>query len=340
MKQDIYKVFLPSSIKTNNVTEYYIQIIEEVVRRLGCEVVRISDISDIDTEDKCITISAGVPFMLLRRNRKQYIINWYQGIIPEENLHIHPERKLKYLNYMISCFYEYVNLRYCKKNIFVSKEMKRHYEKKYKVTNFDYSIMPCFNQELDTSSFTYAKKYTEPKFVYAGSMEKWQCVDRMLEIMEMVQQSIAEASLTIITTQIEEAKQLVAKYRVHGVTIKGNIPFYEMDKELKQYKYGFLVRDNLKLNNVATPTKLGSYLASGIMPIVSDVIVDFKDNFSNCSYFIWDSYSQQDKVVKRIIDFEKKVIQPDLIEQEFVKIFGSYYCREKYVKQIMNFLKK
>ncbi|MFH4294131.1 hypothetical protein WAJ58_23570, partial [Acinetobacter baumannii] len=76
-----------------------------------------------------------------------------------------------------------------------------------------------------------------------------------------------------------------------------------LDTELLKYKYGFLIRENHIVNNVATPTKMNSYLANGIIPIYLSFIDHFKVNFNEYDFIVAKEKTQD--VLNDIVNFEK-----------------------------------
>lgn len=96
-------------------------------------------------------------------------------------------------------------------------------------------------------------------------MAAWQCVPKMLDIYKYIKKNIPSATLTIFTSQQKVAKELVLKKEV-DVKIEYCAPEM-MNAKLSEFKYGFLIRDNIKVNQIATPTKINTYMAAGIIPI-------------------------------------------------------------------------
>lgn len=63
-----------------------------------------------------------------------------------------------------------------------------------------------------------------------------------------------------------------------------------MTDTLRDVKFGFVLRDDIAVNNVATPTKLSSYLSAGVIPIYSSALKDFyeKTKFMHCFVLVDD----------------------------------------------------
>ena len=254
----MYKFYLQDG-DLNEATSYYIDIISRALLQQGEQVEKVFSLKLISPTDKVITIQSKAFFRVWLKNPKQYIINWYQGIVPEEAMCMFEDSLFKYARKYLWRFLEYFSLCKAKGNIFVSEAMWRHYQHIYGYDKSNYCIMPCFNQELDLRQFT-AEKYATPSFVYAGSLSRWQCIDRTLLLFKDIHALFPQATLTLLTKEKEKAISLCHKYGV-----KAEIKFVassELQQVLGAYKYGFIVRDDIAVNNVATPTKMNSYMAA------------------------------------------------------------------------------
>ena len=159
----MYKFYLQDG-DLNEATSYYIDIISRALLQQGEQVEKVFSLKVISPTDKVITIQSKAFFRVWLKNPKQYIINWYQGIVPEEAMCMFEDSLSKYARKYLWRFLEYFSLCKAKGNIFVSEAMWRHYQHIYGYDKSNYCIMPCFNQELDLRQFT-AEKYATPSFV-------------------------------------------------------------------------------------------------------------------------------------------------------------------------------
>ena len=196
--------------------------------------------------------------------------------------------------------------------------------------------MPCFNQVIEPSAFV-QEKYLEPKFVYSGSVAKWQCFEETIYIFAAIKKALPNAKLSVLTNMIEQAKRIVENVGLSDVDIK-NVPYQQLPEEMKKYKYGFLIRSKHKLNEVATPTKMSSYLGNGLIPIFSPVIKDFDDNLGNLKYIV--NAGKETELIEQILELEQKQILSKDIYAEYKQVFDNYYCRDKYVNAISDLLNK
>ena len=328
----MYKFYLQDG-DLNEATSYYIDIISRALLQQGEQVEKVFSLKVISPTDKVITIQSKAFFRVWLKNPKQYIINWYQGIVPEEAMCMFEDSLSKYARKYLWRFLEYFSLCKAKGNIFVSEAMWRHYQHIYGYDKSNYCIMPCFNQELDLRQFT-AEKYATPSFVYAGSLSRWQCIDRTLLLFKDIHALFPQATLTLLTKEKEKAISLCHKYGV-----KADIKFVassELQQVLGAYKYGFIVRDDIAVNNVATPTKMNSYMAAGVIPVYSDVINDFQTVFRDSKYVV--SFTGEEEALSKIKKIETSGVDCGVIKSEYETVFGFYYSVDKYVGLLSTFL--
>jgi len=118
------------------------------------------------------------------------------------------------------------------------------------------------------------------------------------------------------------------------------VPLKDLSTEMAKYKYGFMLREKMIINEVATPTKMNSYMAAGVIPIFSNVIGDFTDVFRSMRYVIACNDDQPNHIINQIAEIEKETIAPEKIIGEYRTVFDSYYSRDKYVEEISERLKK
>ena len=330
----MYKFYLQDG-DLNEATSYYIDIISKALLQQGEQVEKVFSLKLISPTDKVITIQSKAFFRIWLKSPKQYIINWYQGIVPEEAMCMFEDSLSKYARKYLWRFLEYFSLCMAKGNIFVSEAMLSHYQHIYGYDKSNYCIMPCFNQELDLRMFT-AEKYATPSFVYAGSFSRWQCIDRTLLLFKDIHALFPQATLTLLTKEKEKAISLCHKYGV-----KAEIKFVassELQQVLGAYKYGFIVRDDIAVNNVATPTKMNSYMAAGVIPVYSDVINDFQTVFRDLKYVV--SFTGEKEALSKIKKIETSGVDCGEIKSEYETVFGFYYSVDKYVGLLSTFLTK
>lgn len=328
-------IYLPDRKYNMNAIDFYIKILEDAFRNKGEEVKRVSNLDTVKKGDSVVVIAVNdfVRVFLKKRVVKTFV--WFQGIVPEEmSLNLTGWKRFKAKT--ILTILEKITLCFSTGNIFVSEAMAAHYKEKYGYNKNNYTIMPCFNQSLNKAAFAQSK-YEKPSFVYTGSLAKWQCFDKTIDIFLKIRESMPSATLAIYTGSVEEAKVILAKKGLEDVNVK-NVSYNELENEIQQYKYGFLIRENIKLNNVATPTKMSSYLGCGIIPVFSPCIRDFDKQFGQKKYFV--RAQTEEEIISKVIELESEDIKSEDVLKEYSEIFDSYYSKDKYIRAISQFYNK
>jgi glycosyltransferase involved in cell wall biosynthesis len=112
-----------------------------------------------------------------------------------------------------------------------------------------------------------------PRFVYAGSVGTWYCLDHVFQFFARARERFPNAELVILTRNVEEARASLARVAAPAgaVTIKSVEP-HEIPAHiagaytgLAFYKPGFA-------RQATCPTKIGEYLALGV-PVVTNAAV-------------------------------------------------------------------
>lgn len=325
----------------NEAVVYYVGIMCKALSKHFAQVRYTHDIDTIRKDEVVVTISIVSFLSVWKRNRNQDIIYWWQGICPEE-ICFGKERltlrdRLKYHYYSLL---ERLCLCKSKLNLFVSQSMLRHYSRKYGFRKDNYVIMPCYNQTLAERAFFTPSKYASPSFVYAGGMLAWQCVDEALQLYGMVKDKYPNATITLLTRDKDAAQALVNKHGLRDVTIKF-VPLENLNEELAKYKYGMLLRTDDPVNNVATPTKFNSYLAAGVIPVITRAIGDYGEITDKMRYVVGiDSEKAFRQALEKIDSIEHQQISAGDVLEEYKRIFDSYYNESVYVNRIVGKLQE
>jgi hypothetical protein len=330
--------FLPKKTM-NEATVYYVDILKHGFIKAGYSVEETEDLSDLKKINKIFVMSAKWCFIVKLFNPKAKIVTWFQGLGAEEALMTRNSLVRKRL---WNCV-EFFALKFSWINIYVSERMHNYYQDIYRVKDKNFFIMPCFNKKLNEDAFNLVDKYDKPSFVYAGGLDKWQCIEETLDIFCQIEKSIPAASLTLLTKDKIKAEELIKRYNIKNYKISF-VSLNELDAELMKYKYGFLIRQDHIVNNVSTPTKMNSYLANGVIPIYTNVIDDFNENIRKSNYFVmlnaYDTVKTWKETITRfdssssLIDFKGNFLN------EVRLVFLTYYNQEKYILNFSDFLKK
>ena len=319
---------LENKYDKKDVVERYVEIITKSISKLDLDFIYISNIYDIKKNDIVITtnIDDAIKVLLLKRAR---VINWYQGIRPEESF----IRNKSTLRKIILDYIEKFVLNNSLINIFVSYGMKEYYHDKYSFDKSNYFIMPCFNTKINNIN---KNKFNNENinFTYIGGLSKWQCIEETLKIYKEIENNNENVFLKFLTPDISEGKKLLEEYQIKNYEVK-YVDNSLLSEELRNVKYGFLIRKEDPINYVSTPTKLSTYLSNGIIPITTKNIYDINKLMQDKEYKIFIDLNEDIKTIaKKIIDADKNIKDEENMITEYNNIFNEYYNEDNYIKQL------
>lgn len=320
-----------------NVTEFYYNIILEALKKIEADCTML-DRCSFDSareipKDAYLLATTLKSFVILYTTGHRNFIYWYQGITPEE-VCLMTGSKIRYRGYS---FLEKLSLKTVKYKIGVSKYLFEHFEEKYKMQIEDKSvfIMPCFNSEFNEQSFKVEGKYDKNVFCYAGGVQAWQGFDAILKIYSEIENKRRDVFLKIYSKEIDRAKVLIEEAGINNYSVDC-VPQSEMDNALADCKFGFIIREDSIINNVATPTKLGTYLANGVIPIFSSTVKSFRDLSIRYNYLC--CVDNNLNVADQIIAFMNNSFEEEKVRKEYKRLFADYFNREYYVQGLVSYL--
>lgn len=322
-------LYLPKRAYNWDAIDFYLNIVVEAFERNGEIVKQIDNLDLVQRGDNVIVSAVNDSVRVILKKRGVKIYTWYQGVVPEEMAFTRKGLKAILL-YVIWTICEFISLWGSQVNIYVSQAMATHYKRKYCFFKKNYVLMPCFNQDINRSAFVQSK-YDKPSFVYSGSIVKWQCFEETVKIFAEIQKNIPEALFSVFTPMIDEARFIIDAAGLTNVELR-NVPYKDLPSAMNKFKYGFLIRQSHILNKVATPTKMSSYIGSGIIPVFSPVMADFDEHLGNLTYVV--KAGSTDEIISKIKELESQQILADDVLNEFSSVFNDYYSREKYVKNL------
>ena len=255
---------------------------------------------------------------------------WCQGIIPEER----KMQNASILKIFLVAKIEKFVLRHANFLILVSEAQRIHFINKYGVhiSETNSYIIPCFNEKgIDKGAF---HKNSEPLiFTYTGGFGVWQCIDQTLEIIRRLQEIDPSIQFRLYTNALEKGKQKLEEYRIKNYVCK-YLKTAELSDALKEVNYGFVLRDDTPVNNVATPTKFSTYLSNGVIPIYTACINSFATEMRKFSSKIELPDLNIDKCVEIINDKIKQNIDYTCVEKEYAEVFDDYYNTDMHIKKL------
>ena len=149
----------------------------------------------------------------------------------------------------------------------VTRAMEDHLRSKYGRTAAETVLLPIFDQQTATASADPypASAAEKPVVVYAGGLQKWQCVDAMIDLID---KTWDRYDYRIYTPNPEALLKSWGPGEGKRHITVASVPPAEMDAAYRGCRYGLLLREDMVVNNVAFPTKLLEYVSHGIVPVL------------------------------------------------------------------------
>lgn len=314
------------------VVKTYMDVIQQGIERAGYET------SDVDPKqaqnlkktDYLVTDSPLVAIRYIVKGFKNHVV-WYQGVSPEESFMANNS----HIRFFLLSKIEKWVLKRAGLVFFVSDAMREHYEKKYKLTLSEKSmIMPCFNENGMAKRAVSAEKYKKNTFVYVGSLHVWQCFEQTAKLYAEIEKAAGgNTTFYVFTGEQEKAKRILQQYGAKNYYVD-YVPADVLSQRIKDMKYGFVLRQDHPVNNVATPTKFSNYLSNGIIPIYSDCLRSFAEYDAGLKLGIVCNLEDIEACVARIREHMEQENTAEEIQAKCEKAFAEYYNREAYVEKI------
>lgn len=307
------------------VLKVYLDIIREALMQIDYECEYIKTLDGIPKSELIVFPMGKDAFRYYWKGYRNVIL-WQQGVTGAESyMRNHSSLRRTILNFM-DCF----AMRKAKMIFYVSETMKKYYEA-LAHTSFSEKayIMPCFNEFFDPAVFE-KKDYSRKIFTYVGSLDLWQCFDETVELFAEIERRIPEAFLKVLTFHTEKARQILESKGIKNYSVNC-VPQEQVRAELEEAVFGFILRHDIDVNRVATPTKISSYLSAGVLPIYSSCLEDFHFRANGKTFaFAMDPGENAEKLT----EYVSREIDPAVIRPEIEELFRTYYCAEKHTQDI------
>lgn len=309
------------------VTDFYTEIIGDALKSIGEKVISAYEWDEITPEKRDTVIVITAPNAIKAYARGLKYVYWSQGVWPEESYMRH-----KSIIRLKACgAIEKVALKHASFVFFVSESMKKFYEQKYHLDfTGRYYIMPCSNEVIHQDSFDTPQKYVDNIFCYAGGTSVWQCFEETIALYKKIETQRKDAKLLLLVKEKEYAEKLVSKYEIQNCEIDF-VPVERLQERLRNVKFGFVIRKEDPVNCVATPTKVLTYLANGIIPIYSSSLAGIDPIMSRTDYKVRYENDENITVILSLMDGQ---IDKYRIKSDYMEIYNDNYCRDEHIKRI------
>lgn len=255
------------------------------------------------------------------------VVYWVQGLVAEES-YLKNKSKVKL---WILRFLERISFYFSSQYIYVSPFMQDFFAKRYPFCcKRQALVVPCISDLSCDLGADRAKN----SFCYLGGMSIWQKFDSVVRIMNGVVASLPGVTFNVATKDIavcEEILNRMASPELLAVTkLRSFSKKYEIESFLSAQEFGFLIRDDNSINNVASPIKLAEYLSCGVNVITTEAVKSYVDLVRDAGYVI--DLSKQ--ITERDCGFVYKGSEVSL------RVYKYHFSRMSAVEDVKGFLKK
>ncbi len=215
----------------------------------------------------CHNALQAVPLYFLRSR----IITDMHGIVPEEFC----SNGQIWLSKLLSIV-ERIVVKRSAALVVVTDAMRRHFKKKY---NLNEDMRTYIVPIVPIEPLPARLSVRNPQLViYAGGLQAWQRVDRMLDAVERAWDRF---QYLFLTGDPERLREELDRRHISNVEID-SVPRAKIFEHYSRASFGFILREDSLVNQVACPTKLAEYLWHGVIPIVEQPhIGDFAERGYN-----------------------------------------------------------
>lgn len=233
--------------------------------------------------------------------------------------------------------------------ICVSNKMVDHLEKKYNVAAAKFVVIPCciHGKEIDFDRTNRNAIREQMGFmdkiimVYGGGSGSYQCVKQMCRLFFEVVNNLADVVWLILTwgstkefiIELNRLKIPLDRYRIL------QLPQKDVRDYLTASDVALVIREDLILNRVSCPTKIGEYLGCGLPLIVTPYVGDIpgwvlenklgivselrtNDDMKRINKFLRSLQEEDDHYSNRCILFAKSNLTWERYLKSFHKAYG------------------
>ena len=326
----IKRAYLYVNYRNIIVLKTYLDVIKSALEGIGYDCYYSKDLSRVGKRDLVVFPMGIDAFRFFIKGYHNFIL-WQQGVTADES-YMRNHSRLRY--WMLNAI-DLFAMKNARVILYVSDYMRQHYEKIGHCSFSEYSyVMPCFNESFDKRVFV-QKDYSKKTFSYVGSLDLWQCFDRIVDLYKKIEEKLPNSFLKVLTFDVESGRKVLLEKGVKHFSIM-RVPKEQVKNELLSVNYGFIIREDCIVNRVATPTKISSYLSSGVIPIFSRCLSDFARRSLHMKYAlpVDDAVDESE-----LLSFINQDVLIDEISAEYERVFSDYYSPNYHIEKLMMLFK-
>jgi hypothetical protein len=169
---------------------------------------------------------------------------------------------------------EFMVVKFSQKVVVVTKRMSSFIQEKYSKLKVNFLYIPICNF-LGEGKISKVKKEQKPLVIYSGGLHGWQNIEKMAEAAGRLQDRFD--FLFLVSDKEGFKAKAKDKCDIEKIGVD-SVSRSEIRRYYEKADFGFLLRDDNAVNQVACPTKLIEYIEFGIVPILLQPNVgDFKE---------------------------------------------------------------
>lgn len=317
--------------KNVEVTHDYLSIIQSALKEIGYSCEFVKTLNGI-RKDALIVFAVGVDAFKYYFKGYHNIMLWQQGASGAESYLKHNSRIRRLVLNRMDCFV----MKKAKMIFYVSEYMLKYYEKMAHA-RFAHKayVMPCFNEVLDRQLLE-RKDYSRKVFTYIGSLSAWQCFNETAETYARIEKRMPDAFFKVLTFNTEQAEAIIREKNIKNYSV-ACVPKDQVKAELEGAAYGFIIRHDIDVNRVATPTKISSYLSAGVLPVYSTCLKDFHAQAQGKSFaYALNPGEEIDSLIQSI----NRGVDKAAVRRDIEALFNTYYSAENHTANIVELAKK
>ena len=267
------------------------------------------------------------------------LLNEIQNTLRTKNLIIKSLGKLFIIPQIL--LRQKINQRFSDYQIFVSEALYNFNKDKLKINRS--IIVPCLVSEKVFFFDNELRKQTRERlnytlndvvFMYSGSMIGYQFIDGLKLLFEDIMK-LNNSKILILTSETEKAKRFFNFIDERRLIIMSS-DFEQMNSYYNASDFGILIREKLKLNFVASPTKFGEYCLTGL-PVIQNDAIDQTMNFALKigNYVCVNNLSVEPKKVdERLIisDKSKNYYSRNVMRVNYLKLYNQIDNKDNLTK--------
>jgi len=246
---------------------YFMELFSQIVLAIYC---RIQKYDIIQSE-----LSAKI--VRFRKKEIKYIVDFHGDLYSESIFSYNNKETWRSKKALKDILY---SLKVSNHVIVVSEKLKNQIEFYSGNSILNYSIISCgvdINRFID-ASIPIHKMQLDNKLVfgYCGGLQKWQNIGIILDIIFAVIKERNDVFFLLLTndntSEIDDKLNILGTENCKSISLKSS----EVPSYLKLLDVGFLIRDDIPLNIVSSPTKIVEYLAAGVPLICTKFSGDYE----------------------------------------------------------------